>query len=170
MWPRGCPRYCGASWTQSGESSTFPVWNSSTGFTVWLHQHPSVKTSSARRYCTRTRWIYLHTCWATICSHTFIFLPASSRCVCLTETNRPTRKCDDLRKKAKGLPCVCVPQAVRLEALHRFTVIWHLTREITTNRTMSLSRSFDRLVHGVQVVHCLDKRSVFSNVYHRVSV
>ncbi|XP_047226862.1 protein dopey-2 [Girardinichthys multiradiatus] len=35
-------------------------------------------------------------------------------------------------------------KAVRLEALHRFTVMWHLTREIQCNRTMSLSRSFDR--------------------------
>ncbi|XP_035995097.1 protein dopey-2 isoform X2 [Fundulus heteroclitus] len=35
-------------------------------------------------------------------------------------------------------------KAVRLEALHRFTVLWHLTREIQSNRTMSLSRSFDR--------------------------
>uniref|UniRef100_A0A671W8X4 DOP1 leucine zipper like protein B n=1 Tax=Sparus aurata TaxID=8175 RepID=A0A671W8X4_SPAAU len=36
-------------------------------------------------------------------------------------------------------------KAVRLEALHRFTVLWHLTREIQSNRTMSLNRSFDRL-------------------------
>ncbi|XP_047456858.1 protein dopey-2 [Mugil cephalus] len=35
-------------------------------------------------------------------------------------------------------------KAVRLEAQHRFTVLWHLTREILTSRTMSLSRSFDR--------------------------
>ncbi|KAM3861725.1 protein DOP1B [Diretmus argenteus] len=35
-------------------------------------------------------------------------------------------------------------KAVRLEALHRFTVLWHLTREIQTNRTMSLNRCFDR--------------------------
>uniref|UniRef100_A0A3P9J815 DOP1 leucine zipper like protein B n=1 Tax=Oryzias latipes TaxID=8090 RepID=A0A3P9J815_ORYLA len=35
-------------------------------------------------------------------------------------------------------------KAVRLDALHRFTVLWHLTREIQTNRTMSVSRSFDR--------------------------
>uniref|UniRef100_A0A667WW21 DOP1 leucine zipper like protein B n=1 Tax=Myripristis murdjan TaxID=586833 RepID=A0A667WW21_9TELE len=35
-------------------------------------------------------------------------------------------------------------KAVRLEALHRFTVLWHLTREIQTNRTLSLNRSFDR--------------------------
>uniref|UniRef100_A0A3Q2PRF8 DOP1 leucine zipper like protein B n=1 Tax=Fundulus heteroclitus TaxID=8078 RepID=A0A3Q2PRF8_FUNHE len=35
-------------------------------------------------------------------------------------------------------------KAVRLEALHRFTVLWHLTREIQSNGTMSLSRSFDR--------------------------
>uniref|UniRef100_A0A1A7XN10 Dopey family member 2 n=1 Tax=Iconisemion striatum TaxID=60296 RepID=A0A1A7XN10_9TELE len=35
-------------------------------------------------------------------------------------------------------------KTVRLEALHRFTVLWHLTREIQGNRTMSLSRSFDR--------------------------
>ncbi|KAI1885222.1 hypothetical protein AGOR_G00217950 [Albula goreensis] len=35
-------------------------------------------------------------------------------------------------------------KAVRLEALHRFSVLWHLTREIQTNRTMSLNRSFDR--------------------------
>ncbi|XP_071783130.1 protein DOP1B [Centroberyx gerrardi] len=35
-------------------------------------------------------------------------------------------------------------KAMRLEALHRFTVLWHLTREIQSNRTMSLNRSFDR--------------------------
>uniref|UniRef100_M3ZPP0 DOP1 leucine zipper like protein B n=1 Tax=Xiphophorus maculatus TaxID=8083 RepID=M3ZPP0_XIPMA len=35
-------------------------------------------------------------------------------------------------------------KAIRLEALHRFTVLWHLTRETQCNRTMSLSRSFDR--------------------------
>lgn len=40
----------------------------------------------------------------------------------------------------------CLSQAVRLEALHRFTVLWHLTREIQTNRTLSLNRSFDRFV------------------------
>ncbi|KAM4608317.1 protein DOP1B isoform 2-T2 [Polymixia lowei] len=35
-------------------------------------------------------------------------------------------------------------KAVRLEALHRFSVLWHLTREIQSNRTTSLNRSFDR--------------------------
>ncbi|KAM6986914.1 LOW QUALITY PROTEIN: protein DOP1B [Aplochiton taeniatus] len=35
-------------------------------------------------------------------------------------------------------------KAARLEALHRFSILWHLTREIQTNRTMSLNRSFDR--------------------------
>ncbi|XP_014887595.1 protein dopey-2 isoform X1 [Poecilia latipinna] len=35
-------------------------------------------------------------------------------------------------------------KAIRLEALHRFTVLWHLTRETQCSRTMSLSRSFDR--------------------------
>ncbi|KAJ8246681.1 hypothetical protein GJAV_G00254230 [Gymnothorax javanicus] len=35
-------------------------------------------------------------------------------------------------------------KAVRLEALHRFSVLWHLTREIQASRTMSLNRSFDR--------------------------
>ncbi|XP_070693739.1 protein DOP1B [Pempheris klunzingeri] len=48
-------------------------------------------------------------------------------------------------------------KAVRLEALHRFTVIWHLTREIQTNRTMSLSRSFDRsLCVVVDSLSCTD--------------
>ncbi|KAM6934941.1 protein DOP1B [Xenentodon cancila] len=48
-------------------------------------------------------------------------------------------------------------QAVRLEALHRFTVLWHLTREIQTNRTMSLSRSFDRsLCVVVDSLSCSD--------------
>ncbi|XP_066563105.1 protein dopey-2 [Amia ocellicauda] len=32
----------------------------------------------------------------------------------------------------------------RLEALFRFSVLWHLTREIQSSRTMSLNRSFDR--------------------------
>ncbi|KAM9347350.1 protein DOP1B [Symphorus nematophorus] len=48
-------------------------------------------------------------------------------------------------------------KAVRLEALHRFTVLWHLTREIQTNRTMSLNRSFDRsLCVVVDSLSCTD--------------
>uniref|UniRef100_A0A3B4ZSX6 DOP1 leucine zipper like protein B n=1 Tax=Stegastes partitus TaxID=144197 RepID=A0A3B4ZSX6_9TELE len=48
-------------------------------------------------------------------------------------------------------------KAVRLEALHRFTVLWHLTREIQTSRTMSLSRSFDRsLCVVVDSLSCTD--------------
>ncbi|CAL8268398.1 unnamed protein product [Lota lota] len=35
-------------------------------------------------------------------------------------------------------------KVVRLEALHRFSILWHLTREMQNNRTMSLNRSFDR--------------------------
>ncbi|XP_064166997.1 protein dopey-2-like [Anguilla rostrata] len=35
-------------------------------------------------------------------------------------------------------------KTVRLEALHRFSVLWHLTRETQTNVTMLLNRSFDR--------------------------
>ncbi|KAA0715639.1 Protein dopey-2 [Triplophysa tibetana] len=35
-------------------------------------------------------------------------------------------------------------KVVCLEALHRFSVLWHLTREILTNRNTSLKRSFDR--------------------------
>ncbi|XP_051761489.1 protein dopey-2 [Ctenopharyngodon idella] len=35
-------------------------------------------------------------------------------------------------------------KVVCLEALHRFSVLWHLTREIQTNRSTSLNRSFDR--------------------------
>uniref|UniRef100_A0A673WY14 DOP1 leucine zipper like protein B n=1 Tax=Salmo trutta TaxID=8032 RepID=A0A673WY14_SALTR len=50
---------------------------------------------------------------------------------------------------------LCVfPQAVRLEALHRFSVLWHLTRENQSNRTMSLNRSFDRSL--CVVVDCLN--------------
>ncbi|XP_068428257.1 protein dopey-2 isoform X2 [Clinocottus analis] len=48
-------------------------------------------------------------------------------------------------------------KAVRLEALHRFTVLWHLTREIQTNRTMSLNHSFDRsLCVVVDSLSCTD--------------
>ncbi|XP_041857601.1 protein dopey-2 isoform X2 [Melanotaenia boesemani] len=48
-------------------------------------------------------------------------------------------------------------KAVRLEALHRFTVLWHLTREIQNNRTMSHSRSFDRsLCVVVDSLTCTD--------------
>ncbi|XP_068185047.1 protein dopey-2 isoform X2 [Antennarius striatus] len=48
-------------------------------------------------------------------------------------------------------------KAVRLEALHRFTVLWHLTREIQTNRTMSLNRSFDRTLCVVMdSLNCTD--------------
>ncbi|KAG9271028.1 protein dopey-2 [Astyanax mexicanus] len=35
-------------------------------------------------------------------------------------------------------------KVVRLEGLHRFSVLWHLTREVQTNRSTSLNRSFDR--------------------------
>lgn len=52
---------------------------------------------------------------------------------------------------------VFVLQAVRLEALHRFTVLWHLTRENQCNRTMSLSRSFDRSVHPGCYLRCIIK-------------
>uniref|UniRef100_A0A3Q1C5E1 Dopey N-terminal domain-containing protein n=1 Tax=Amphiprion ocellaris TaxID=80972 RepID=A0A3Q1C5E1_AMPOC len=56
--------------------------------------------------------------------------------------------CQALQHKDK----VCL-----LEALHRFTVLWHLTREIQTNRTMSLSRSFDRsLCVVVDSLSCTD--------------
>ncbi|XP_059199122.1 protein dopey-2 [Centropristis striata] len=48
-------------------------------------------------------------------------------------------------------------KAVRLEALHRFTVLWHLTREIQTNRAMCLNRSFDRsLCVVVDSLSCTD--------------
>uniref|UniRef100_A0A7N8WNE0 DOP1 leucine zipper like protein B n=1 Tax=Mastacembelus armatus TaxID=205130 RepID=A0A7N8WNE0_9TELE len=48
-------------------------------------------------------------------------------------------------------------KAVRLEALHRFTVLWHLTREIQTSRIMSLNRSFDRsLCVVVDSLSCTD--------------
>lgn len=88
----------------------------------------------------------------------FSFLPASSRCVSFTGTHKPPRKCDEF----EGLPCVRLPQAVRLEALHRFTVLWHLTREIQTNRTMSLNRSFDRLVRSEKAYceYCIFSLSV----------
>uniref|UniRef100_A0A8C7Q2A2 DOP1 leucine zipper like protein B n=1 Tax=Oncorhynchus mykiss TaxID=8022 RepID=A0A8C7Q2A2_ONCMY len=45
-------------------------------------------------------------------------------------------------------------KAIRLEALHRFSVLWHLTRENQSNRTMSLNRSFDRSL--CVVVDCLN--------------
>ncbi|XP_076602592.1 protein DOP1B isoform X1 [Chaetodon auriga] len=48
-------------------------------------------------------------------------------------------------------------KAVRLEALHRFTVLWHLTREIQASRAMSLNRSFDRsLCVVVDSLSCTD--------------
>ncbi|KAF7663060.1 hypothetical protein LDENG_00219490 [Lucifuga dentata] len=48
-------------------------------------------------------------------------------------------------------------KVIRLEALHRFTVLWHLTREIQTNRSMSLNRSFDRsLCVVVDSLGCTD--------------
>ncbi|XP_029979864.1 protein dopey-2 isoform X2 [Sphaeramia orbicularis] len=48
-------------------------------------------------------------------------------------------------------------KATRLEALHRFTVLWHLTREIQNNRSMSLNRSFDRsLCVVVDSLSCTD--------------
>lgn len=48
-------------------------------------------------------------------------------------------------------------KAVRLEALHRFTVLWHLTREIQNNRSMSHNRSFDRsLCVVVNTLNCTD--------------
>ncbi|XP_034417506.1 protein dopey-2 isoform X2 [Cyclopterus lumpus] len=48
-------------------------------------------------------------------------------------------------------------KAVRLEALHRFTVLWHLTREIQTNGSMCLNHSFDRsLCVVVDSLSCTD--------------
>ncbi|XP_055004085.1 protein dopey-2 isoform X2 [Boleophthalmus pectinirostris] len=48
-------------------------------------------------------------------------------------------------------------KTVRLEALHRFTVLWHLTREIQNNRSLSLNRSFDRsLCVVVDSLNCTD--------------
>ncbi|KAK1903528.1 Protein dopey-2 [Dissostichus eleginoides] len=48
-------------------------------------------------------------------------------------------------------------KSVRLEALHRFTVLWHLTREIQTNRITSINRSFDRsLCVVVDSLSCTD--------------
>ncbi|TNN53525.1 Protein dopey-2 [Liparis tanakae] len=48
-------------------------------------------------------------------------------------------------------------KAARLEALHRFTVLWHLTREVQTNRTISLNHSFDRsLCVVVDSLSCTD--------------
>ncbi|XP_057708594.1 protein dopey-2 [Corythoichthys intestinalis] len=45
-------------------------------------------------------------------------------------------------------------KAVRLEALHRFSILWHLTREIHTNRNC---RSFDRsLCVVVESLRCTD--------------
>ncbi|XP_061697346.1 protein dopey-2 isoform X2 [Syngnathoides biaculeatus] len=45
-------------------------------------------------------------------------------------------------------------KAVRLEALHRFSILWHLTREIQSNRN---SRSFDRsLCVVVESLSCAD--------------
>ncbi|XP_066542058.1 protein dopey-2 [Hoplias malabaricus] len=35
-------------------------------------------------------------------------------------------------------------KVLRLEALHRFSILWHLTREVQMNRSTSLNRSFDR--------------------------
>lgn len=57
------------------------------------------------------------------------------------------RKYHRFRRKVTGVSFVCLPQGVRLEALHRFTILWHLMREIQNNRSMSLDRSFDRLVN-----------------------
>lgn len=48
-------------------------------------------------------------------------------------------------------------KAVRMEALHRFTVLWHLTRDMQHNRAMSLNRSFDRsLCVVVDSLSCTD--------------
>ncbi|KAJ8350171.1 hypothetical protein SKAU_G00253010 [Synaphobranchus kaupii] len=54
---------------------------------------------------------------------------APSACICENII------CQELMHKDK---------TVRLEALHRFSVLWHLTREIQTNVTKLLNRSFDR--------------------------
>ena len=50
-----------------------------------------------------------------------------------------------LRKKPGGsLPFSLLFKGTRLEALFRFSVIWHLTREIQGSRVTSHNRSFDR--------------------------
>ncbi|KAL4657008.1 protein dopey-2 isoform X2 [Arapaima gigas] len=45
-------------------------------------------------------------------------------------------------------------KAVQLEALHRFSILWHLTREMQNNRSVSLNRSFDRSLFVV--LKCLN--------------
>ncbi|XP_062861985.1 protein dopey-2 isoform X1 [Trichomycterus rosablanca] len=47
-------------------------------------------------------------------------------------------------------------KVVRLEALHRFSVLWHLMREVQTNRITSLNRSFDRSLFVV--LDCLNSQ------------
>ena len=41
-------------------------------------------------------------------------------------------------------PVCFLIQGTRLEALFRFSVLWHLTREIQGSRVASHNRSFDR--------------------------
>uniref|UniRef100_H3AEA4 DOP1 leucine zipper like protein B n=1 Tax=Latimeria chalumnae TaxID=7897 RepID=H3AEA4_LATCH len=56
--------------------------------------------------------------------------------------------CDALLHRDKG---------TRLEALFRFSVLWHLTREIQGNRTTSHNRSFDRSLFAVlDSLNCSD--------------
>ncbi|XP_043927484.1 protein dopey-2 [Protopterus annectens] len=56
--------------------------------------------------------------------------------------------CQSLLHRDKG---------TRLEALFRFSVVWHLTREIHGNRTTSPSRSFDRSLFVVlDSLNCTD--------------
>lgn len=97
---RGCLGCCGVSWTLRGESSTFPVWNCSAGCTVWLHQHPSVRTSSARRCCTRTRYLCLRTCFAAFFSFTYLHFYLFMTCYSLLahHANAPDGRCDKLSK------------------------------------------------------------------------
>ncbi|MBN3274071.1 DOP2 protein, partial [Polyodon spathula] len=48
-------------------------------------------------------------------------------------------------------------KVVLLEALYRFSVLWHLTRDIQSSRTMSLNRSFDRSLFVVlDSLNCQD--------------
>ncbi|KAG2456513.1 protein dopey-2 [Polypterus senegalus] len=48
-------------------------------------------------------------------------------------------------------------KAYRIEALFRFSVLWHLTREIQGNRTTSRNRSFDRSLFVVlESLNCQD--------------
>lgn len=99
------------------------AWSSSTSSTIWCLPPAPVRTSSANSSCTETRFVR-----STLWIHTLKLIPSHS--------------------------CKCyVPfQRIRLEAHVKFSVLWHLTRDLNMTKS-SFNRTFDRYVSLRVMLH-----------------